>query len=134
MAELVDSTDIKEKAILHSKIIAYESELQSITADKVLLEQDLEETREALEKLEKELQTNVGIVSKLESSNKELHEQLKQYLNMQNTYKAQQETRNELENMVTNLQQENTKYCQDFKKFQNDSAKDVGRLKLVIFS
>ena len=80
MAALVDSDDIEERAILKSKIVVYESELQSITADKVLLEQDLEETREALEKIEKELQSNVGTVSKLESSNKELQEQLKQYL------------------------------------------------------
>lgn len=131
MAALVDSDDIEERAILKSKIVAYESELQSITADKVLLEQDLEETREALEKIEKELQSNVGTVSKLESSNKELQEQLKQYLNMQDTYKTQQEKQNELENLVTNLQQENTKYCQDFKQFQTDSAKDVGRLKNI---
>ena len=44
MANLVESADIEEVAILKSKMIAYETEIQSLTADKVLVEQDFDET------------------------------------------------------------------------------------------
>ena len=54
MANLVESADIEEVAILKSKMIAYETEIQSLTADKVLVEQDFDVTKDALEKLKKE--------------------------------------------------------------------------------
>lgn len=131
MANLVESADIEEVAILKSKMIAYETEIQSLTADKVLVEQDFDETKDALEKLKKELQASLATISDLKLEAKKNEEQLATFGQKQATYALQQEKYQELEDLIKRLEAENKKYCKDFSTFKTNSAKDVGKLKNI---
>lgn len=131
MANLVESADIEEVAILKSKMIAYETEIQSLTADKVLVEQDFDETKDALEKLKNELQASLATISDLKIKEKKNGEQLATFGEKQTTYDLQQEKYQELEDLIKRLEEENEKYRKDFSIFKTNSAKDVGKLKNI---
>ena len=77
MAEMVSSDKIAPDVILNSKLIAYETEIQSLTADKLLLEQDFVEIKEKFEKINNELKVNMQTIDSMKSENSVLKKNLK---------------------------------------------------------
>ena len=76
MTELINSSEIASEELLNSKLIALTTEVQSLTADKVLIEQDLVETKESLEKIQNELKIEFANVDTMQQENKIIKDQL----------------------------------------------------------
>jgi chromosome segregation ATPase len=131
MANLVETSNIGSDTLLQSKIIAYESEIQSITADKVLADQDLYEANEALEKLQSELQITLTLVGTLQKENDYLKSNFQSNLTEIETLKKQTVNQVDLQSAIDKLRVEKETYCKDFRQFKNDSAKDIGKLKNI---
>ena len=140
MAKLVSSEKIAPDAILNSKLIAYETEIQALTADKILLEQDLTETKEKLEKIRNELNMNTQTIDSMKNENSVLKENLKatdtklQTLqkNSDSLIKGHKEWQEEQQSLRQSEEKYRTKTLQltdEIKTLKTLCAKDIGRLK-----
>ena len=127
----METSNIGSDTLLQSKIIAYESEIQSITANKVLVDQDLYEANEALEKLQSELQITLTLVGTLQKENEYLKSNFQSNLTEIETLKKQTVNQVDLQSAIDKLRVEKETYCKDFTQFKNDSAKDIGKLKNI---
>ena len=140
MAKLVSSEKIAPDAILNSKLIAYETEIQSLTADKLMLEQDLTDTKEKLEKISNELKMNLQTIDSMKNENSVLKENLKttdtKLQTLQKTSNSLIEGRKEWQNEQQSLRESEEKYkknslqlTDEIKTLKTLCAKDIGRLK-----
>ena len=140
MAEMVASEKIAPDAILNSKLIAYETEIQSLTADKLMVEQDLQETREKLEKITNELRLNLQTIDSMKNENKLLKESLKTTdeklqeveqvkTSLVNGKKAWQNEEKALREAEQKYRTSSTKLEEEIKELKTTCAKDIGRLK-----
>jgi len=140
MAKLVSSEKIAPDAILNSKLIAYETEIQSLTADKLMLEQDLTETKEKLEKISNELKMNMQTIDSMKNENSVLKENLKttdtKLQTLQKDSNSLIEGRKEWQDEQQSLRESEKKYkknslqlTDEIKTLKTLCAKDIGRLK-----
>ncbi|MAU13987.1 MAG: hypothetical protein CMH46_00420 [Muricauda sp.] len=131
MANLVDTSQIASDTLLNSKLAVCETEIQSLTADKLLIEQDLYEANEALEKLRKELQLNIANMVTLQQDNDKMKQLIQTLSGEVETYKGQLIPQEDLQSKLKQLTEEKEKYGADFTQFKKDSAKDLGKLKNI---
>ena len=140
MAEMVAAQQVAPDAILNSKLIAYETEIQSLTADKLLLEQDLSDMKEKCQKLQHELQLSTENVDSMKNENQLLKKNLKttddKCQALQKTSKALESSKQEWQNEQSTLRSSEKQYresaaklSEELKQVKTQSAKDIGRLK-----
>ncbi len=137
---MVASEKIAPDAILNSKLIAYETEIQSLSADKMMLDQDLQDAKEKMEKISHELNLNMQTIDSMKNENKVLKESLKK------TDKKLQEAEQVKNSLVDGkmkwqddekaLREAEEKYrvsstqlADEIKTLKTTCAKDIGRLK-----
>ena len=140
MAQMVSSNKIAPDVILNSKLIAYETEIQSLTADKLLLEQDFAETKEKLEKISNEQKVNMQTIDSLKNENSVLKGNLKktdtELQNLKETSsnliqgrKEWQEEQKSLRLSEEKFKKSSLQLTDDIKALKTLCAKDIGRLK-----
>jgi len=142
MAEMVSSDKIAPDVILNSKLIAYETEIQSLTADKLLLEQDFVEIKEKFEKISNELKVNMQTIDSMKSENSVLKKNLKkthtELQNLKETSSSLIQGRKEWQEEQKTLRLSEDKFrkssfqlTDDIKTLKTLCAKDIGRLKNI---
>lgn len=140
MAKLVSSEKIAPDDILKSKLIAFETEIQSLTADKLLLEQDLAETKEQLEKISNELRINIQTIDSMKNENSVLKQNLKTTdTKLQNLKKSSdslikghkewKEEQESLRHSEEKYRKNSLKLTEEISNLKTLCAKDIGRLK-----
>lgn len=140
MAEMVASEKVAPDVILNSKLMAYETEIQSLTADKLLIDQDLQEAKEKIEKISHELRLNLQTIDSMKNENMLLKQSLKttdsklQELEKVNTSlvngkKTWQDEEKALREAEQKYKTSSIKLEDDIKILKTKCAKDIGRLK-----
>tara|TARA_B110000008_G_scaffold279952_1_gene329938 strand:- start:9749 stop:10549 length:801 start_codon:yes stop_codon:yes gene_type:complete len=142
MTELVNSSEIASEELLNSKLIALTTEVQSLSADKVLIEQDLDEAKESLEKIQNELKMTLQNVDALQQENKIIKGQLitanKSLINIKgenvkykNDFDAWEQSKNKiLKNKIT-IESTNDGLQKELALEKTNNAKQIGKLKNV---
>lgn len=142
MAEMVASEKVAPDAILNSKLIVYETEIQSLTADKLMIEQDLQEAEEKIEKISHELQLNLQTIDSMKNENmllkqsfkttdNKLQEVEKVNTSLVNGKKTWQDEEKALREAEQKYRNSSTKLEDDIKILKTTCAKDIGRLKIL---
>lgn len=140
MAEMVASEKIAPDAILNSKLIAYETEIQSLTADKMMLDQDLQDAKEKMEKIKHELELNMQTIDSMKNENAVLKSSLKK---TDSKLQEAEQLKNSLmdgkkgwQDEQAALRQSEEEYritsmrlADEIKTLKTSCAKDIGRLK-----
>ncbi|MAD24775.1 MAG: hypothetical protein CMO44_11465 [Verrucomicrobiales bacterium] len=141
-SDLVEAAKVPELSLLKSKLVAYESEIENMTADKVLLDQDLTETKEALNKIKKELSLSISSAAALSKENSILKENFKKMDNeiksltewkTEHSERAKMQEKNEKDFVarIGKLKEENESFCEEIRKCKNQAAKDIGKLRNI---
>lgn len=126
---MVEASSVASESLLNSKIIAYETEIQSLTADKLLVEQDLSEAKEALQKIQKELQLSLETSKAMQDENSILKSTLTTQKTDLQALPSLRAERESLEDTLRKIEKDKDNFMQELRDCKNQSAKDLGRLK-----
>jgi len=142
MTDFVDSSNIANEALLNSKLIALTTEVQSLTADKIMVDQDLIESREALEKLQNELKLTLQNVDILQKENITIKDQLKlankalinikgENVKYKDDYDSWEISKKEILDNKNNMEKITTDLQSELKIEKTNHAKQLGKLKNI---
>ena len=140
--KLVNSSEIASEELLNSKLIALSTEVQSLTADKLLVEQDLVEAKESLQKIQNELKLSLQNVDTLQQENKIIKDQLVttnkslitlkgENVKYKEDYDAWEQSKNTILENKTTVENTNNELKKELELEKTNNAKQLGKLKNI---